>query len=130
MRILKILIAVALLVILGEKIFTIQHQDTDELMQHAEAVLKGEIDQQDTTAGPLRVYNPNMRQLGYSSIEYELSRLLVFHNFADGYILVRYSQCGYDDKGDLSFGSWRIPAIWKIHKTGDKWEVVEVIEHP
>lgn len=49
----------------------------------------------------------------------------------DGYLWVYYSYEAIDYDGDVVYGSWKIPSLWKVEKDADGvWGVVSIKEHP
>lgn len=48
-----------------------------------------------------------------------------------GYMWVCYDQEGYDKNGEVSTGSWEVPALWCLEKDEDgKWYVSSIKERP
>ena len=49
----------------------------------------------------------------------------------EGYLWVYYSQEGLDIDGEMDYGSWNTPSLWKVQKdTKGNWVVTEIKEHP
>ena len=49
----------------------------------------------------------------------------------EGYLWVYYSQEGLDINGEIDYGGWNIPSLWKVRKDAKgNWVVTEIKEHP
>lgn len=49
----------------------------------------------------------------------------------EGYLWVYYSQEGLDINGEIDYGSWNIPSLWKVRKdVKGNWVVIEIKEPP
>ena len=103
--------------------------NTNIAINDVKDIMYGKVETSVTNNSPLRMYN-RKDDFGTTSVDVKITRLLVLHNFFDGYIWVRYTHQGFDANGDLTYGSWNIPSRWKIHKENGKWHVVEILEAP
>lgn len=49
----------------------------------------------------------------------------------EGWIWVYYSSETFNHDGSTAYGSWNIPALWKVEKNDNgEWVVVQIREHP
>ncbi len=121
-----VLISIALMIIL----YIAMLLDTNSVFNYAKDVFLGKVPHEEVKGTPLSLYDITEREY-ITKVDLEISRAFVFHNFTDGYIYVRYVHMGYDDIGELRYGSvaefpgW---AIWKIHKENGEWKIVKIRE--
>ena len=75
------------------------------------------------------VVDKSLNQSGYADTEIELLGVKIEDN--EGYIWVNYSWCLYDKNDNLLSASTNIDTLWKIKRNSvNKWEVVDIKEHP
>lgn len=104
--------------------------DTNSVFNYAKDVFLGKVPHDEVAGTPLSIYDITKRDY-ITKVDLEISRAFVFHNFTDGYMYVKYDHRGYDDSGELRYGSiaefprWD---IWKIHKENGKWKIVKIRE--
>ncbi len=57
---------------------------------------------------------------------------LITANFKEntGYMWVVYTHVAYDQKNELTYGSWDILARWELEKIDGIWTVINTKEHP
>lgn len=117
-------------IVLMITLYVIMLADTNSLFNYAKDVFLGKVPHEEVEDTPLSRYDITKREY-ITKVDLEISRAFVFHNFTDGYIYVRYDCIGYDDSGELRYGSvaefprWD---IWKIHKENGEWEIVKIYE--
>lgn len=120
------LTAIVLMVI----VYIIMLIDTNSVFNYAKDVFLGKVPHEEVAGTPLSMYDITKREY-ITKVDLEISRTFTFHNFTDGYMYVRYDHTGYDDSGELRYGSvaefprW---AIWKIHKENGEWKIVKIRE--
>ena len=106
--------------------------DTNSLMGEVRDAFLWKISPDETANRPIDVYNYSRRAdtetLG--DVNLILVRLLVIHNFRDGYMWAYYSYEARNPEGEIITGSWHIITKWKIHKENGKWEIIQIIEAP
>lgn len=106
--------------------------DTNAITKEVKNAFLWESGENETLGRSIDIYNvkssfPNETPI---KIDLTLIRLLVLHNFNDGYIWAYYDYAAYKADGSLLTGSWGIFTKWKIHKANGKWEIVKIIEAP
>ncbi len=63
--------------------------------------------------------------------EYSLKLWSAHLGKSEGYLWVYYTREGIDKNGEVDFGSWKIPSLWKVKKdVNGIWIVTEIKEHP
>jgi hypothetical protein len=124
----KYLIIGFVIISLVTLVYIIMLIDTNDLMKEVKSVFLGKVPYSETKGKPISRYNTS----SYSGTKISLSliRLFNFHNFSDGTIYIYYTVVVYDRDGEILYGSWRIPAKWKIHKENGQWLITDIIEDP
>jgi len=103
--------------------------DTNSVIDDVKNIMHGNVEESAIDNSPLRTYY-RRGDLRTVSVDANITRKFVLHNFSDGYIWVKYTCEGFDSKGSKTYGSWEIPSRWKIHKENGKWKVIEIKERP
>ena len=129
MKLIGIILIVLLIPII---IYTAMVVDTNPVMQRAEQHFSGEIEPDEKDPLNRHNFNANRDQSYHDAktVKYKLKREFVWHNFKDGYILIKYDCRYYDENGVLGYGSAGVHAKWIIHKENGEWQVTKIIEAP
>ena len=107
-------------------------REAKKVLKVAEAAftdMKHTEEESEEIYGALSGYVPP-KDTNLASVEYTLVLWSAHLDETEGYIWVYQSSQGYDKKGNLVFGSEKIPALWKVVKKQGKWIVTNVKEHP
>ena len=129
-RIATVLIVFISCLATASMLYLVMFISTNKLMEEAREYMAGNIIYIEERRGsPLARYGME-GGFGTTSVEYSITRMLVLHNFSEGNIWIEYTQVGYNDDGEITQGSWRVPARWKIQRIDGEWEVLEIFEGP
>jgi len=125
MRKLPIIIIVALI-----GLYLILFIDTNSVVRNAKDIMTGDAIGVVTDGTPLHRYNIKS-DFPDSTIEAEITRLFVLHDFLDGYIWVKYYYKATSSSNDyILSGAGPLVSRWKIHRVKGRWEIVEIDEKP
>lgn len=128
------LISISTIILLSVIYYIIAFNDTNEIVKFVNDVAEGNISHEDIKGEPVQIYY-NADRENFYSVDFELDRTFVLHNFSDGYIWAKYYIKGYDRNGELIFGfgsnkirGGEIQTKWKIHKENGQWKIIEIDE--
>ena len=122
-----IFVGITILILLS--VYIAMFISTNSIMNYAKDVFSGEtiIENEEN---PLWRYSFKENFFPETeTIEYELKRLYVFHDFNQGKIRVMY-RLRYLDKNDNTLTYSLAQATWYIKKDGGKWIVYDIDEAP
>lgn len=108
--------------------YTVLLFDTNPIVREAKEVMLGNVEYSSTEGTPLHRYNRN-NILENAKVNVHIRRILVLHDFSDGYMWVKYTYETVRNDKNIYPGSSAI-SRWKIHKEYGKWEIVEIKEDP
>ncbi len=121
------LIAIFLMIV----VYYFMYVDTNSVFNYAKDVFLGKVPHEEVEDTPLSTYDVTERD-DIVTVDLEISRAFVIHNFTDGYIFVKYDCRGYDENGEFSYGAatgtfphWD---RWTIHKENGEWEIIDIFE--
>ena len=103
--------------------------NTNQVIDDIANVVSGNVDKTITNGLPIDFFN-RQGQSGTVSVNYNIKRLFVLHNFREGYIWIRYTWQGYDNFGKRTYSSVNIPCCLKIQKANGKWVIIQVSVAP
>ena len=103
--------------------------NTNSLISDVKNIMSGNVEKSITENNPVSMYN-RKGEFGTISVKVKISRMFVLHNFFDGYMWINYTYEGYDVNGEHTYGSWKIPSLWKIHRENGNWKILEIKEAP
>lgn len=112
--------------------------DTNSLIVYVEDVFKGEVPFSEVENTPLNdrgYYVKRDNSIADSKdeiierVDIDISRRFVLHDFFDGFMFVKYSCYGYNQKGEEIYGSI-VNSKWIIHKEDGQWRITDIIEGP
>ena len=129
----KLVIAVAILIVIGLVGFIVMLISTNELMAFAKSVFLGKYDKE-CAQNKLLQQRYDIISSHQSShivnVELTLNRIFILHNFSNGYVWVRYT-CKYmDSNNETICSALGIYSKWIIQKQNGVWEVVKIYEKP
>ena len=104
--------------------------DTNSLMREVRDAFHWRIDRSETVGKPLHSFNMNREHETLGKSRLFLIRLLVIHNFREGWIWAHYTYQSFNEEGQLITGSVCIPTKWRIEKIDGKWEIIDIFEAP
>ena len=103
---------------------------TNSAVNYVEEVMHGRISAEETKGTPLNQYNYNDSLWVDPEVEVSITRLLIAHNFFDGYMWVRYKFTTLSNGREELPGTGYILSRWKIHRENGRWNIVEIAEAP
>ena len=105
--------------------------NTNQVILDVEDIMRSNVPMEITRGRPTHRYNrQDEHDVRTVSYYVRIDRRFVLHDFSNGYMWIKYYREGYDNEGNRMYGSWGIPARWKIQKIGGEWEIVEIFEDP
>ena len=110
-------------------VYIVMFISTNSVIHDVENIMYGNVKKSFTENSPVSAYN-RKDDFGTTSVNVEIKRIFVLHNFFDGYMWVNYTCEGFDNEGNRTYGDWKVPARWKIHRENGKWKIVEIKEDP
>jgi|GEM_PF-3042843 hypothetical protein len=120
------LISIVLMIIL----YIIMLIDTNSVFNYAKDVFLGKVPHDEVAGTPLSIYDITKWEEN-ARATVKISRVVVFHNFSDGYIIVKYVHRGYDESGKRRFltaAEFPYWDKWIIHKENGEWKIVKVYQ--
>ena len=106
---------------------------TNKLVHYVEDVFRGNVPASETNDTPYSMYNVS-KYKEFSSMDLDIHRAFVIHNFKDGYMFVYYRCIAYDSDDKMTYASIvrlpEKPSIWRIHRENGEWNIVDIDEHP
>ncbi len=118
---------VILCVVLGT--YVIMFLGTNSIFNEVKTVMKGEYDEDYVFTGEMDYFNFT-RDSGDATVDLDVKRLFIIHNFQHGYMWVFYSFEVTSKSGGVSPGGADILSKWEIERQNGKCVIVDVIEAP
>ncbi len=105
-------------------IYTLMMLDTNSLVKRIEDIAENKVAMEDVEE-PLALFNMYDGGSAYKidRITGDIDRILVFHNWFDGHVLMSYRFVAYDANGK-EISSYSDMCIMNIHKENGEWRVL------
>lgn len=112
--------------------------DTNELMDYVGEVIEGEVSYEEIKNEPIESYYYKGCYDDFSSVEFDNTRIFVWHNFSKGYIWMHEWHRIENNNGELvsASGSPNWPRYyepltkWTIQKENGTWKITNIDSHP
>lgn len=120
----KVLMVVGIVVALFLSLYLLLLVSTNSVVEYVESVFKGAVPRDELPAC-LESYDITENQPYLSEVDVTITRRFVLHNFSEGYMWVKFTVEGHTSDGSPGYGEVTT-SRWKIQKSEDGWEVVEI----
>lgn len=120
----KVLMVVGIVVALFLSLYLLLLVSTNSVVEYVASVFKGAVPRDELPAC-LESYDITENQPYLSEVDVTITRRFVLHNFSEGYMWVKFTVEGHTSDGSPGYGEVTT-SRWKIQKSEDGWEVVEI----
>lgn len=120
----KVLLVAGIVVALFLSLYLLLLISTNSVVEYVESVFKGAVPRDELPAC-LESYDITENRPHLSEVDVTITRKFVLHNFSEGYMWVKYTVLGHTSDGSPGYGEVTT-SRWKIQKSEDGWEVVEI----
>lgn len=120
----KVLMVVGIVVALFLSLYLLLLVSTNSVVEYVESVFKGAVPRDELPAC-LESYDITENRPYLSEVDVTITRRFVLHNFSEGYMWVKFTVEGHTSDGSPGYGEVTT-SRWKIQKSEDGWEVVEI----
>lgn len=120
----KVLMVVGIVVALFLSLYLLLLVSTNSVVEYVESVFKGAVPRDELPAC-LESYDITENRPYLSEVDVTITRRFVLHNFSEGYMWVKFTVEGHASDGRPGYGEVTT-SRWKIKKSEDGWEVVEI----
>lgn len=101
---------------------------TNQLVDYAERVMRGDISESETEGSVINTYNNS--DLMFAKSDCSIKTIFVVHNFKRGIMIVNYSFSIVDSNEEVIRGASNIFSLWEIEWLSGQWVITEIHERP
>lgn len=103
--------------------------NTNSLVKYVKSIYRGEV-ASETIEGTLYerfdLKDLKKEEPDVQDVEVNIARGIVWHNFRNGYMIVKVKLNGFNSNGDLEYREANYEK-WKIEKTESGWQIIDII---